>query len=108
MSMTSVAMQAYTQQLQSGGTRGEAGEGNKASGQPEAASFQDTIKSSLAEVNDLQTEKSAMIEDFATGRNQNVQEVMVAIQKAGVAMKMTTAVRGKVMEAYKELMNMPL
>jgi flagellar hook-basal body complex protein FliE len=107
MSISSVAMQAYTQQLQSGGTQ-EAGPGSKTSAQPEVTSFQDTIKSSLAKVNDLQTEKSAMIEDFASGKNQNVQEVMVALQKAGVAMKMTTAVRGKVMEAYKELMNMPL
>ncbi len=107
MSISSVAMQAYAQQVQPDRTPDSRLDAQGAA-RPEAASFQETIKNSLAEVNELQTEKSAMIEEFATGKNQNVQEVMVALQKAGVAMKMTTAVRGKVMEAYKELMNMPL
>jgi len=107
MSISSVAMQAYAQQVQSG-KASAAGPDKGASAQNEVATFQETMKNSLAEVNELQTEKGAMIEDFASGKNQNVQELMVAMQKADVAMKMTTAVRGKVMEAYKDLMNMPL
>ena len=44
-----------------------------------------------------------MIDAFASGQTQNVHELMISMQKAGLAMNMTTAVRTKVMEAYKEL-----
>lgn len=68
--------------------------------------FTQTLQDSLAKVNDLQQEKSKMIEAFATGEKQNVHELMITLQKAGLAMSLTSAVRNKVMEAYKELMRM--
>lgn len=66
-------------------------------------SFTDTVKTSMNKLNALQAEKSAAIEDFAAGRTQNVHELMITLQKAGLAMNLTSAVRGKVLEAYKEL-----
>ncbi len=66
-------------------------------------SFTDTVKGSLNQLQSLQTAKASAIEDFASGRNQNVHELMITLQKASVAMSLTSAVRGKVMEAYKEL-----
>ena len=63
---------------------------------------------SLAQVNDMQLEKKAMIESFAAGETQNVHELMIHIQKAGVAMSMTSAVRSKVMQAYQEVMRMQI
>ena len=70
---------------------------------PVANSFSNTITESLTSVNDLQSEKSAMITSFASGETQNVHELMISMQKAGVAVNMTAAVRNKVLEAYKEL-----
>ena len=67
-------------------------------------SFADTIEESLTKVNDMQEEKSRMIQDFASGKTQNVHELMITLQKAGLAMDMTSAVRNKVMQAYQELM----
>jgi flagellar hook-basal body complex protein FliE len=69
--------------------------------------FSSTLKNSLTKVNDMQAEKKMMIEDFASGKKQNVHELMITMQKAGLAMSMTTAVRSKVMSAYQELMKMP-
>jgi flagellar hook-basal body complex protein FliE len=71
-----------------------------------AQSFAETIEDSLAKVNEMQAEKSRMIQDFATGKTQNVHELMITLQKAGLAMDMTSAVRNKVMQAYQELMRM--
>ncbi|WP_462326402.1 flagellar hook-basal body complex protein FliE [Desulfobaculum sp.] len=68
--------------------------------------FSETVTESLTKVNELQADKKAMIEDFASGRTQNVHELMISLQKAGVAMRMTSAVRNKVMEAYKKLSQM--
>lgn len=68
--------------------------------------FGTTLKDSLTQVNDLQAQKADMIEEFASGEKQNVHELMISLQKAGVAMRMTSAVRNKVMEAYKQLSKM--
>ncbi len=44
-----------------------------------------------------------MITSFASGETQNVHELMISMQKASVAMNLTSAVRNKVIEAYKEM-----
>lgn len=69
-------------------------------------SFTNTFKNSLNQVNELEKAKAQAITDFASGRTQNVHELMVTMQKSSMAMKLTSAVRGKVLEAYKELSKM--
>lgn len=66
--------------------------------------FGDTVIDSLKNVNNMQSEKSRMIDEFASGKNQNVHELMITMQKASLAVSMTSAVRTKVMAAYKEIM----
>lgn len=72
-----------------------------------ASDFTKTLHDSLAKVNDMQSEKSQMIQAFATGEKQNVHELMITLQKAGLAMSLTSAIRNKVLEAYKELTRTP-
>lgn len=69
-------------------------------------SFTKTISNSLNQVNELEKAKAQAIDDFASGKNQNVHELMVTMQKSSMAMKMTSAVRGKILEAYKEIARM--
>jgi len=71
-----------------------------------AEGFGQTLMDSLKQVNNLQTTKNEMIDAFATGKSQNVHELMINLQKAGLTMQMTTAVRGKVLDAYRELIKM--
>ena len=68
--------------------------------------FMDTVADSLNRVNELQKAKAQAIDDFASGRTQNVHELMITMQKSSLAMKMTSAVRSKVLEAYKEISKM--
>ncbi len=68
--------------------------------------FGETLKKSVNTVNEMQAEKKQMIEEFASGKKQNVHELMITMQKAGLAMSMTSAVRSKVMQSYQELMRM--
>ncbi len=65
--------------------------------------FLDSLKSSVAEVNAEQLKKDQMVASFATGENQNVHELMIQLQKAGLTMSMTSTVRNKIMDMYKEL-----
>ncbi len=66
-------------------------------------SFGDMVSESLTEVNKLQNSKNNMIVSFASGETQNVHELMISMQKASLAINMTSAVRNKVIEAYKEI-----
>ena len=75
--------------------------------QAPATDFKDTLKDSLKTVNDMQAEKKVMIEEFASGKKQNVHELMITMQKAGLAVQMTGAVRSKLMQSYQEIMRMP-
>ncbi|MFO7818248.1 MAG: flagellar hook-basal body complex protein FliE [Thermodesulfobacteriota bacterium] len=97
------AMKAYTNAMkfgQDGTDIKMAGEQN----QQVENTFSETIKDSLSQVNEMKLEGGEMIKAFASGENQNVHELMITLQKSGLAMKMTSAVRNKAMEAYKELM----
>lgn len=66
-------------------------------------SFGDTLRDSLSEVNAMQGRKDAMVTSFAAGETQNVHELMITMQKAGLAINLTSSVRNKVLEAYREL-----
>ncbi|MDQ7031534.1 MAG: flagellar hook-basal body complex protein FliE [Desulfonauticus sp.] len=79
---------------------------NKNESKHKVDSFTDTLKKSLKKVNDLQEQKESMIKSFAAGENQNIHELMIALQKANIAMQMTAAVRNKVLDAYKEIMHL--
>ena len=69
-------------------------------------SFTKTVTNSLNRVNELEQAKAEAIDDFASGRNQNVHELMITMQKSSMAMKLTSAVRSKLLEAYKEISKM--
>jgi len=105
MIVKSVAMQAYQNALkaQQGAQSGFATGAKKAA--PTNA-FVDTLKTSLEKVNDMQNSKSSMVESFAAGKDNNVHELMISLQKAGLAMSMTSAVRSKILASYQELTKM--
>ena len=107
MIVKSVAMQAYQNALKTQqATLNQAGGGAKKSeGKP--GGFMDALKGSLEKVNNMQMEKNSMVESFAAGKEQNVHELMISLQKAGLAMSMTSAVRNKIMASYSELTKMP-
>jgi flagellar hook-basal body complex protein FliE len=107
MSIQSVGFKAYSQALQNF-AKAENKTKNVAipTEQKTENSFADLLTSSLDKVNQLQSERSSQITAFASGESQNVHELMISLQKAGLAMNMTAAVRNKVMEAYKELSRM--
>lgn len=71
-------------------------------------SFADVINNALNEVNNLQIESSRATDDFISGKSDNIHSVMMAGSKANIALQMTMQVRNKVMEAYKEVMNMQI
>ena len=46
------------------------------------------------------------MQQLATGENKNIPDVMLAVEKADIAMKLMVQVRNKIIEAYQEVMKM--
>ena len=71
-------------------------------------SFTDLLRQSLDKVNALQFEADDWATKFATGETDNIHQVMIAGQKADIALQLATAVRTKIMDAYNEIMRMQI
>ena len=62
----------------------------------------------INETNDYQNAAESAEIQFALGESTSTHELAVAQQKANIALQYTVAVRDKLLEAYKEIMNMSI
>ncbi|AWK82447.1 TPA: flagellar hook-basal body complex protein FliE [Photobacterium damselae] len=80
-----------------------------ATGQQVSADFGNLLNDALKTVNNLQGQSSDLATRFDQGdRSVSLSDVMIARNKSSVAFEATVQVRNKMVEAYKELMNMPV
>ncbi|MCX7922370.1 MAG: flagellar hook-basal body complex protein FliE [Clostridia bacterium] len=70
--------------------------------------FGEYLKSALDKVNDLQMESEALKNDFAAGKTDNIHQVMIAGEKADLALQFTMQIRNKILDAYNEIMRMQI
>ena len=74
-----------------------------------ANQFGDVFAEALTKVNELQKDASSLQKSFELGQSGvDLPDVMVAMQKSKVAFTAMTQVRNKIVEAYQEIMNMPI
>ncbi len=80
--------------------------------QPSAAeqgSFAKSLGQALDSVNSIQQESGAMKKAFEMGDPRvSLVDTMVASQKASIAFQATLQVRNKFIQAYQDIMNMPI
>lgn len=69
-------------------------------------SFAETLNSAIQNVNELQKSSDKAMQNLATGRTDNVADVMIAAEKADIALKLMVQVRNKMIDAYQEIMKM--
>ena len=71
--------------------------------------FAALLQQSITAVNNTQQSAGKMTEAFETGAaNISLADVMVSTQKANVSFQAMLQVRNKLVEAYKDVMNMPM
>lgn len=68
----------------------------------------DSIMNAVDETNTLQNKASAESISFALGESDNVHDVLIAQQKANIALQYTVAVRDRFIESYNTIMNMQI
>ena len=69
-------------------------------------SFADTLKDAVSQVNELQKTSDKAMQNLASGRSENIAEVMITAERADIALKLMMQVRNKIVEAYQEVMKM--
>ncbi len=74
-----------------------------------AQGFSDLFKQAVNSVNDVQQQASSMATAYEKGdTGVSLSQVMVASQKASVSFQALTQVRNRLVEAYQDIMNMPI
>ena len=77
--------------------------------QAQPTGFGDLFKQAVQSVNETQKQSSALATAYEQGDPQvSLAQVMVASQKASVSFQALTQVRNRLVEAYKDVMNMPI
>lgn len=77
-------------------------------GQEAVSGFQQAFMKALDEVNALQLASDKAGEDLVTGRTDDVAKVMMTAQQAELSLQLTIQLRNKLLEAYQEVMRMPV
>lgn len=62
----------------------------------------------LGATNEAEQVSSKLTYDFLTGRNENIHGLMIAQEKASILLQFTMQVRNQVLDAYREIMRMPV
>ena len=70
------------------------------------ASFKDTVKQLLSDVNDKVNTSDALSQDYAAGRTNDVTKVVTSVEEANLAMQFTLAIRNKLLDAYTQVSQM--
>lgn len=73
-----------------------------------ATGFSQLMEEMVGKVGEMQNDADRAIQELATGQGQGLHEVMLAVEKASVSFQMLTQVRNRAVEAYQEIMRMPV
>ncbi|MDE1924159.1 MAG: flagellar hook-basal body complex protein FliE [Gammaproteobacteria bacterium] len=71
--------------------------------------FAQMMKDSINGVAQMQNHADALADSYESGaKNVDLTRVMLEVQKAGIAFRAMTEVRNKLIDAYNQVMNMPV
>ena len=74
--------------------------------QDETGGFLGVLKAQLDELIELTNEAEQLQQAFATGQVEDINEVILAVQKADLALNLALELRNKMVEAYQEISRM--
>lgn len=87
----------------------EAQEQFRIAAQENVEDFETVFQSALGmvgEANDLHNDAESAMIQFALGKSENTHDLLIAQSKANMALQYTVAVKDKLLEAYREIMQM--
>ncbi|MEP7702987.1 flagellar hook-basal body complex protein FliE [Paraglaciecola sp. 25GB23A] len=107
-----IKAQSVYQEFQSMAGLGKVGLGENLTNlqeNPSSSNFAEMLGKAIDTVNTMQLESRDKTMAFEMGdKSLSLADVMVAKEKSSIAFEATIQVRNKVLEAYKQIMNMPV
>jgi flagellar hook-basal body complex protein FliE len=82
--------------------------GQVKAGSEAATGFVEILRGQLDQMIELQNEAEQLQQDLAAGKIDDINQVVLAVQKADLALNFAIELRNKVVEAYQELSRMQL
>ncbi|HEX3030328.1 MAG TPA: flagellar hook-basal body complex protein FliE [Clostridia bacterium] len=70
--------------------------------------FSEVFKNALNKVNDSQLEAEQIADDFAAGKTDDINAVMISATKADLSLQLALQIRNKLLDAYNEIMRMQI
>ena len=70
--------------------------------------FNEFLNNAINEVSALEKQADSIAEEFAIGKTDNIHQVMIASQKADIALQFTMQVRNKILDAYNVIMRIQI
>ncbi|PIR22444.1 MAG: flagellar hook-basal body complex protein FliE [Deltaproteobacteria bacterium CG11_big_fil_rev_8_21_14_0_20_45_16] len=70
--------------------------------------FGELLTEKLNEVDESQKIADKAVTDFSTGKSKNLHEAVLAMEMADTSLRLAVTVRNKVIDAYQEIMRMPV
>src|SRR5262245_60695438 len=75
---------------------------------PPVSGFAEMLSNSIDDVNQLLQQADQKETALVTGKSENLNDAMIAVEKADTAMKAMIQFRNKAIDAYQEILRMPL
>jgi flagellar hook-basal body complex protein FliE len=75
---------------------------------PGAGDFGKLVNNVVQDVNQSQNQAADAVAQLAAGKTDNVHQVMIALGKAEVSFNYMLEVRNRLLDAYKQVMQMPI
>ncbi|MCR4440979.1 MAG: flagellar hook-basal body complex protein FliE [Peptococcaceae bacterium] len=73
---------------------------------PNSKGFGEILREALNRVNEELTGAEKMSQDFALGKDIELHQVVLATERASLALQLTIQIRNKIIESYQEIMRM--
>jgi flagellar hook-basal body complex protein FliE len=79
-----------------------------AAGEAQQSPFMSALASAVQGVNEAQQAAGVAAQDLATGRADNVHDVVVAMEKADLSLQLTVQTTQRAVDAYREISRMQI
>ncbi len=70
--------------------------------------FIDSLKESIEKVNQIQGVASDSVTDLVIGKDQELHQTMIAVEKADISFQLMMKVRNKILAAYEDISRMQI
>jgi flagellar hook-basal body complex protein FliE len=77
-------------------------------GSSKSGSFGEILGKAMGNLRDVHTHAAKLTEEYASGGDVDISEVMVASEKASIATELAVQIRNKFVDSYNEIMRMQM